>query len=381
MAYFIDHGTKCRISDAVHGGQTDDGMAKFFPKCVHRLYNQPYLITPMMKFSDVLHLTELPYFEPDGECGIRLRDGIIDHIIDSHTHIAWNFFFGRPVDQKKIGTTQHFFPNHDAAIDLTHYSAHDVKKPLLRRIRRETMRPVITTRGLIRTHTAANMLKEMKSLSIETSVVLAIDEFGSKNSDVVLTVAHEKPKNFVPYVSLPPRSLKKWDLLSGYVKQGARGIKIHPPMQLVRPNSRFVREIAELAEHFSLPILFHCGHTPLSPRWQQKYTQMEDYEKIVALFPKVTFILGHSGVDRFEEAARIGKKYENVYLELSGQPPQAIKKIISIMGSDKLLFGSDWPYYPVALPLAKVLLATEGNDTLREKLLYTNSKHLLQKSR
>lgn len=336
-----------------------------------------YLITHMMKFRDVLHLTQLPYFLPDGECGLRLHDGIIDHIIDAHTHIAWNFFFARPVDQEQSCKTEHFFPNCDAPIDLTHYSAHDFTMPLLRRVRRETVRPVVTTRGMIHTQTAANLLKEMESLSIETSVVLAIDEFGSKNSDVVLSVAHEKPKNFIPYVSLPPRSLRQWELLSAYVKNGARGIKIHPPMQLVRPNGRFVRGIAELAEHFSLPILFHCGHTPLSPRWQAKFTQMEDYEKIVKDFPKVTFILGHSGVDRFEEAAQIGKHHENVYLELSGQPPLAIKKIISIMGSDRLLFGTDWPYYPIALPLAKVLIATEGNDTVREKILYTNARRLI----
>ena len=81
----------------------------------------------------------------------------------------------------------------------------------------------------------------------------------------------------------------------------------------------------------------------------------------------------------FREAAQLGRKYDNVYLELSGQPPQAINEIIKIMGSEKILFGTDWPFYPLAFPLAKVLLATENNPVDRQRILKTNAERLLAK--
>jgi predicted TIM-barrel fold metal-dependent hydrolase len=135
----------------------------------------------------------------------------------------------------------------------------------------------------------------------------------------------------------------------------------------------------ELATSYHMPVLFHCGFTPLSPRWQKRFSVMEDYEKIVSWYTKTPIILGHTGIDEWEKAVQIAKKYDHVYLELSGQPPQVIKKIIQVLGDDRLLFGSDWPYYPAALPLAKVLLATEGLEKTREKLLYGNAHKLLLK--
>jgi hypothetical protein len=135
----------------------------------------------------------------------------------------------------------------------------------------------------------------------------------------------------------------------------------------------------ELATQYKLPVLFHCGHSPLSPAIHKRFSNMEDYESIVSLYRNIPIILGHSGIDAWEEAVAIAKKYEHVYLELSGQPPSIIKKMMRTLGSDRLLFGSDWPYYPTALPLAKVLLATEGNEKVREKILYANINHLLTK--
>jgi len=46
-------------------------------------------------------------------------------------------------------------------------------------------------------------------------------------------------------------------------------------------------------------------------------------------------------------------------------------------GHEKLLFGSDWPYYPSIIPLAKVLLATEREkDEVRADILGANVQRL-----
>ena len=326
------------------------------------------------RYTDILALKTLKYFSLSSDGRLRLRKGVVKHIIDSHTHIGWGL-----VDNPLPEPTKYVFPYTDAPVDLSHYSAHDYSLPLVKRARRETMRAVLA-RGRSYHCSASHLQRDLEDLRITSAVVLAVDIFGKINSEMVLQTAVRDSDMFIPFISLHPRKKFNHLRIKKYVARGARGIKIHPPMQLVQPNSRYVCSMMELATTYKLPVLFHCGHSPLSPAIHKRFSNMEDYKSIVSLYRNIPIILGHSGIDAWEEAVAIAKKYEHVYLELSGQPPEVIKKMIQTLGSDRLLFGSDWPYYPTVLPLAKVLLATEGNEKAREKILYTNIDKLLKKT-
>ena len=45
--------------------------------------------------------------------------------------------------------------------------------------------------------------------------------------------------------------------------------------------------------------------------------------------------------------------------------------------SDRIVYGTDWPFYHQALTLARVLLATEGAPDLRRAVLHDNAARLL----
>jgi predicted TIM-barrel fold metal-dependent hydrolase len=76
-------------------------------------------------------------------------------------------------------------------------------------------------------------------------------------------------------------------------------------------------------------------------------------------------------------ALSLANRYPNVWLELASQSLWGHRKIFAEAPPDRICFGSDWPFYPVAFPLAKVLLATEGNDDLRHAVLRGNAARLL----
>ncbi len=324
------------------------------------------------QFADVRCLSTLKYFFLSQDGCVHLRSGVTEHIIDSHTHTGWGL-----MDVPLPEPTAHVFPYVGAPIDLSHYSAHDYNIPLVKRARRETLRAVLA-RGRNRQCSASHLKRELQALRISRTVVLAVDIFGKINSTMILDTA-KKDNTFIPFVSLHPRNKMNGLVMKRYVEQGACGLKIHPPMQLVRPNSRFVCSMMDCATQYHLPVLFHCGYSPLSPKVQMQFSAMDDYRDIVSAYRDIPIILGHSGIDAWEQAVDIAKKYEHVYLELSGQPPAVIRMIMKKLGSDRLLFGSDWPYYPIAIPLAKVLIATEGNAHAREKILYRNIVNLLKK--
>jgi len=324
------------------------------------------------QFHDVAALASIKYFTRSTDGVLFLREGVVSKIIDAHTHVGWGF-----IDDVLPEPTEYIFPYTNAKIDLSQYSAHDYSNELIKRARRETVRAVLA-RGRNYHCSASHLERDLEALRISSAIVLAVDIFGKINSETVLDTAARKPKQFIPFISLHPRKKHNDVLMQKYVLRGAKGMKIHPPMQLVRPCSSYVCSMMELATAHKLPVLFHCGHSPLSPIVQRRFSVMEDYRKIVSWYRDVPIILGHSGIDEWETALSIAKEYDHVYLELSGQPPSVIKKIMKTIGDDRLFFGSDWPYYPTALPLAKVLLATEGNEKAREKILYKNITQILK---
>ena len=323
------------------------------------------------KFADVRALGSLDYFYETRDGVLHLREGIADNIVDFHTHVGWGI-----VSKKISGLGDTIFPYVGASIDLDHYSAYDYSKSLKKRATRKTLAAILS-KGKNKRTSASHLLFEMQALNVSASALMAVDIIGSNNSNIVLSAAKQEPDMFIPFISLHPKNKKNPAILEKYVKKGAQGIKIHPPIQRVRPNSKYIGAIAEMAEKFGLPILFHCGHSPLTPKAMKKFSKMSDYEKIIFQYPNVTFILGHSGIDEWEDAVKIANKHGNTFLELSGQPADVIKKIIKSLGSERLLFGSDWPYYPIALPLAKVLLATEGDAKARNSILSGNAYKII----
>ena len=79
-----------------------------------------------------------------------------------------------------------------------------------------------------------------------------------------------------------------------------------------------------------------------------------------------------------DEALEINKNYPNTYLDLACQSLPAIQKIVEEADPDRVLYGTDWPWYHEALTLSKILIATEGRENIRRKILYENAKHLLK---
>jgi len=330
-----------------------------------------------MFYKNIKELVKTGYFLINKEAKLELKTGIADKIIDGHTHLGWSYFVVKPIDLLQKSKTKHFFPD-ECGFTLNNYSALNFDEKNKRRCQIETVRGLFSSKGYGSTHTAPNLLEEMKRMKIDQAVVLAIDPLGSSRHTRQTLSTAKKINQLIPFISLHPLAINKKNKLDRYVKKGARGIKLHPPVQMTKPTNKRYYKIYQLAEKNKLPVFFHTGYSPLIPEFERRFVQKEDFAQVVKDFPKVSFVLGHSGIDDFEYMANLGEKYDNTWLDLNGQPPQAIKKIIAIMGDERLFFGSDWPYYPIAISLAKILIATEGNKKTREKILSKNIKQLLK---
>ncbi len=335
-----------------------------------------------MKLADCLALSDLEYFELNEKGKLVLAGGVADKIIDFHTHVGMNYLFAPPVDLDRFDDEiETFFPLRGNPVDLEVYSAQSFTKENARIAEKETVKQGLLNGGFARTHTARNLIDEMDRMNVVNSVILAIDfPLGpfSRSSELHLEAARKYPR-LIPFISVHPYAPgmeKRARLLK---EMGGVGMKLHPAMGLFRANNKRAVKVAELCGKLNLPVLCHTGGSDIAPQWQQDLPHVKYFWGPVEAMPETTFIFGHAGIHYYREAIELAREFDNVHLELSGQPPSRIREMLEAGIEDKLLFGSDFPYYVLALPLAKVLLATKGAPEARRKLLYGNAARLLDK--
>ena len=155
------------------------------------------------------------------------------------------------------------------------------------------------------------------------------------------------------------------------------GIKLHPTVQIFRPDDRCAAQVYRGCGDRGLVVLIHCGPVGIAPALGEYLTQVHWYEEPIRKHPNTKFVLAHAGALQFAEATELARKYPNVYLEISGQSLRGIRLMIEQVDPSRILLGSDWPFYHQAIGMAKVLMLTETNKKLRRDILYNNAVKLL----
>lgn len=242
------------------------------------------------------------------------------------------------------------------------------------------LRVLYRKRKMIQGATIPNLQRSMKKYGIYRSVVLPIEYASEKEEIPVLELIRicRKYREIIPFCSVDPLDPKAKDRLKYYLAQGARGLKLHPNLQNFRPSDTICLEICEEASRYSIPVIFHTGTkgTESHPEWIP--SNLENFESLFPMFPRTIFVLGHMGISQYRQAIRLAQRYQNIYLEISGQPAAHIRQAIESVGGDKILFGSDWPLWDPTHPLKAVWDATGEDPTLRKRILYENAREILK---
>jgi uncharacterized protein len=342
-----------------------------------------------MKYGTVENwpaLAQLGYFEPLEDGRLKLIVDGLDGLIDFHTHLGWTFLLAPAPDfMAKTPAAEHNF-GRDIPVDLNIYSGQNffgarARWPVEDYLFQCLLSPIRFGKHL--THTIPNLISEMDALKIDSSVCLAIDLLSMSSNSEHAARLLARQNRLVFYASVHPEDNRAREKLTGYLDSGAMGLKIHPAIQMIHANSNTLIRFLKLWKRISggLPVLFHSGSNGNEPRHAIEYSDIRLYEPAADALGDAPCILGHAAMNEFRLALDIAEKYPNVYLEVSGQPPRHIREMIDHIGDERLLFGSDWPVYPQAMPMAKVLLATEDAPQSRIRILRDNALHILNLSR
>lgn len=154
---------------------------------------------------------------------------------------------------------------------------------------------------------------------------------------------------------------------------GLHGIKIHPDTQQFSIDDERLYPVYDALQG-NIPILIHCG----DPRYD--YSHPKHLKKILHMFPKLTVIAAHLGGWSMFETAFSYLKDENCYFDISSSMMflnvAKLKEYIFGYGTDRILFGSDFPLWNPASEKDTFLNLNIPLED-KEKIAYKNAERIL----
>ena len=191
----------------------------------------------------------------------------------------------------------------------------------------------------------------------------------------------------IPFATVHPDDEDPAAVVRDAFEAGARGLKIHCPVQECRPADSRLEPALEVAVDYDRPITYHGGTAPMyegSP-----YVGADAFEELLESYPELRVCCAHMGTyetDRFLEFAR---EYEGVYLdttfamstsapETMGFDPSSISDAALVECSGSIMYGSDFPNipYPYREERAHLLERELPRETARDIFYRTALEYL-----
>jgi predicted TIM-barrel fold metal-dependent hydrolase len=208
--------------------------------------------------------------------------------------------------------------------------------------------------------TGEKAIEFMDSAGIDKSTLLATDwGFGlgepavpiEEQNRIVSETARRYPDRLIPFAGIDPRRKNAVDLLKRCIEEWEmKGLKLHPDTGFY-PDDESFYPLYEKVQEYKIPILSHTG--PAFGCLKSKYSRPIHLDGVLADFPDIPIIAGHTGFSWWPETAGLTSGKPDLYDCLTGWQREAkqdyngfcqtLRTLLDKMGSDRILFGTDGP--------------------------------------
>ena len=226
----------------------------------------------------------------------------------------------------------------------------------------------IGRRRLREERSAESLIREMDEAKVDMAGVFCFSELN--DNDYVLSAVNKYPDRLIGLITINPWDIDGDEKLKRGFDMGFKGLRLDPLRH------GFPMDYLEL-----LDPLFKICREEKAPVWA--YGTADDYsspiifQEMAEAFPEVPLIIGYMGFSyESSSAVNVAKRYENVYLDMTGAMGQNLKRAINTAGADKVLLGSGTPeasYFKLEIEKVKALVTDEKECN---KILGENSQRL-----
>ena len=228
------------------------------------------------------------------------------------------------------------------------------------------------------TGTAETLLREGKRAGITRFVLLPVavrpDQVHGINSYIMEEIGrHPEFFGFGTLHAAMEDPIAEIDRIEA---SGLRGVKFHPDTQLFALDDPRLFPVYERMAG-RLPLIVHTG----DPRYD--YSHPRRLRRVIDAFPDLKVIAAHLGGWGVFGSAMDYLKDTDCFFDISSSfmffPPKKMRKIVSLYGADRLLFGTDFPLWEPAHETA-LFYEMDLPASDMEKIAYKNALYLLGES-
>jgi predicted TIM-barrel fold metal-dependent hydrolase len=237
--------------------------------------------------------------------------------------------------------------------------------------------------------TAEELIASMDEAGIDTSVVLNGGWFSHelcvKTNDYILNSVSRYPTRLVGFCAIQPRAGDAAIVeLERCVKAGARGIgELRSDMQgFDLADKKIMKPIVSAALKHDLIFLTHSSE-PVGHEYSGKGSITPDIlYSFITRFPNLKLVCAHwgGGLPFYALMPEVARVLTNVFFDTAATvflyKPEIFGQVSHIIGSDKILFGTDYPLIHQNRVIAQIQ-SSQLPEEDRARILGTNAKKML----
>jgi uncharacterized protein len=174
------------------------------------------------------------------------------------------------------------------------------------------------------------------------------------------------------------------------LRNGAKGIKIHPGFNHFYPNDRVFWPFYEMCQQLRVPVISDSGFFP-GDETGKDYGQPFHFTEVLREFPRLILVLAHIGGAFWDQRIELSLHYHNVYFDTAQGFAPLLKvptddsrrlseidavRVMRKIGVERIMFGSDGPACDF-LPQLEQILRLALTDEEKELILRENAKRIL----
>ncbi len=223
--------------------------------------------------------------------------------------------------------------------------------------------------------TVSMLMCEGKKAGIDRFIVQSVATTPKQVSSINRFIASEVEKSegvLIGLGTLHPDSEDMARDVEEIISLGLHGVKLHPDIQGFKIDDYRCLKIYELCEKHHLPILMHTGDS------RYDNSNPNRLIPILEIYTDLIIIGAHfGGWSIWEEASKLLNGIPNLYVDCSSSfawlpDDEVVKEIIARYGTDRVLFGTDYPMWSPKTEIDR-FLSLDLSDDDKKKILSENA--------
>lgn len=191
----------------------------------------------------------------------------------------------------------------------------------------------------------------------------------------------------IPFVALDPAIMSAAQMSAHLIemvsKFGARGVKLHPTAQRFAADDERMLPALSVCAELEIPVLIHSGSSMINT-----YSEPRTIGRLMEKVPDLRPVVAHLGGGAWRQTRDLAQSHSNIYFDCAeiiawtgapGAPTRReLAELIRDVGPDRVLLGSDFPWYDLDQTVEQVLALPILSTEEKEGILGLNASRLLK---